>query len=335
MGKIKKIIALGLLAITGFAFVGCDMIQKTPEAIQNEKLAVVGDKTITRGDLDKVMQPTFDQLKQQYGEDYMKNDQIKENVIKQEKSQLTALVDSAVMLQEATKLNLVPNEETMKKEMDDRMKFFEQLYGSKENLESEIKKAGYKDMDAFKAFVKDQIIVGKVMEYIVKDVKITDADAQKYYDEHKSEYEMQPGANVYHILVKDEKAAKEIKSKLDGGAKFADLAKQYGTDGTKEQGGSLGYIPYDSKDYDQDFMNAVKKLKKDGEISGPVKTQFGYHIIMVDNINTKKTVTPFKDVKDEIKKTLMSQAQQAKYDEFMKKWKEELKVKVYEDKIGK
>ena len=55
MGKVKKLIALGLVAVASMSFVGCKMIEKTPEAIKNEVLAKVGDQKITRGDLDRAM----------------------------------------------------------------------------------------------------------------------------------------------------------------------------------------------------------------------------------------------------------------------------------------
>jgi parvulin-like peptidyl-prolyl isomerase len=93
-------------------------------------------------------------------------------------------------------------------------------------------------------------------------------------------------ACVSHILVETEEAAKAIKGELDGGADFATLAEQRSTDGSKDQGGDLGCQP--SGSYAEAFSEAVDTLPI-GEVSDPVQTEFGYHLILVEE---RRAATP-------------------------------------------
>lgn len=337
MGRIKKIVALGLVAISSIAFAGCSMIEKTPEAIKNETLAKVGDQKITRGDLDKTMTPIYAQYEQQYGSDFKNNAQIKQQLLTQEKQQLEALVDEKVILVEAEKQKWVPSEETLNKAVDEQLKQFKKVYNTDDSFKQFYQSYGFQNEDELKAFLKNQEIVKTVLkDHVYKDIKVTDADAKKYYDENKaSTYTVKPGADVYNIVLPDEKTAKEVRAELvSGKAKFADMAAKYNTDSTKTTGGSLGYINYDSTQYLPEFMDAMKKLK-DGEISQPVKTKFGYHLIKVENVKSKAEVIPFDKVKDSIKQQLDQSKKNTAYKDAINKWKDEIGVKVYEDKIQK
>ncbi|WP_369900760.1 peptidylprolyl isomerase PrsA [Bacillus manliponensis] len=113
-----------------------------------------------------------------------------------------------------------------------------------------------------------------------------------------------PEIKASHILVKDEETAKNIKAELDQGKSFEELAKEKSEDpGSAENGGDLGY--FGPGKMVPEFEEAAYGLKKD-EISAPVKTQNGYHIIKVTDIKEAK---PYEEAKDELKE----QAIAAKY----------------------
>lgn len=132
-------------------------------------------------------------------------------------------------------------------------------------------------------------------EAAIKDIKVTEDEVKEYYDSKELDIKAR------HILVEDEATAKEVKSKLDAGEDFATVANEYSTDtAANQQGGDLGTISRDDPNMDEDFKAAAFKLKKD-EISGPVKTQFGWHIIQVTDKPEKKK---FEEVKDEYEKEL-------------------------------
>ncbi|WP_410993533.1 peptidylprolyl isomerase [Bacillus cereus] len=158
-----------------------------------------------------------------------------------------------------------------------------------ENFKSTLSQLRFQNEDEFKEkMIKPQIALEKAIK-----ASITEKELKDYY---------KPTLKVSHILVKDEKKAQEIKDKLNNGGDFASLAKEHSEDpGSKEQGGDLGELdavkmePMDSK-----FKEAAYKLEV-GQISEPVKSSFGYHIIKVTD---KKELKPFDQEKDNIQKEL-------------------------------
>lgn len=335
MGKVKSLVAIGIVALVSLSIVGCKMIQKTPEAIQNEVLAKVGDQKITRGDLDKAMEPMLKQVKQQYGDNFMDNASVKQQYIEAEKEQLNGMVDQAIVLQEAVKLKTVPSDADLQKQIDERIKFMEQMYGGQEGYQNALKQAGL-TQEEFQKQIKDQIIINNTLEnYVYKDIKVTDQQAQDYYNKNKMEFTTKDsGADVSHILVKTKEEAEKIEADLkkDNGNNFAELAKQYSQDtASKDKGGSLGFVNYDSTQLVQPFMQALRTLTKNGEISQPVQSQYGWHIIKVENV--KLAFQPFKDVQKQIIEQLTQEQQQSKLNTDLENWKKDLNVKIYTDKI--
>lgn len=329
MKKLKKFIATIAVLTIAVSAMGCKMIEKTPEAVQKTVLATVGDEKITKGDLDKEIEP---QLKQQYGEDYESNDQIKEQVKQAKQKGLDSLVTQKILLQKASELNLTPSDDEINTKIDETISQYKAQYSQEGQFESLLEQNGFTE-DEFREFLKKQIIMSAVQEDILKDVTATDEDAQTYYDENKdTKYTVGAGATASHILVADEETAKKLKAQLDAGADFAQLAKENSTDtGTKDNGGSLGFVAYNSTQLVTEFMDGFKNLKE-GEVSEPVKTQYGYHLIKATGLKDSE-VTPFDQVKDEIKSTLLQQKQSETFNSKIEEWKTDLKVKTYEDRL--
>ncbi|EKQ55980.1 MULTISPECIES: peptidylprolyl isomerase [unclassified Clostridium] len=342
MKKIKKIIAAIALCAIAASAMGCKMIEKTPEAIQNTVLATVGNEKITKGDLDKQIGP---QLKQQFGDDYETNDKVKDQVKQAKKQGLDSLVTQKVLLQEATILNLKPSDDDLNKKVDDQINQYKTQYPEEGQFESVLQQNGLTE-DQLRSMLKDQLVMQAVQDNILKDVAVTDDEVQTYYNENKdSKYTQGAGATASHILIAEKasdgttvdfdaslKKANDIKSKLDAGADFATLAKENSADpGSKDKGGSLGFVAYNSTDLVPEFMNGFKNLKE-GEISAPVKSQYGYHIIKATGLKDSQ-VTPFEQVKDQIKSTLLQQKQGDTFNSKITEWKNDLKVKTYEDKL--
>ena len=165
------------------------------------------------------------------------------------------------------------------------------------------------------------VLVRALFESEVKAHPISDADLQKQYDQFKGSM----GANEYkvrHILVDKEDEAKAIIDQLNKGADFAKLAKEKSKDpGSKDNGGDLDWGP--AARYVKPFADAVMSQPK-GQISQtPVKTDFGYHVIRVDDVRPLKVPT-FSEVKDQfrqraqqqqIQKLVMELRQKAKVEE--------------------
>lgn len=157
--------------------------------------------------------------------------------------------------------------------------------------------------DLLKDSAKTSLLVKKATENYIG---VNDKKLKEYYKTWK------PKVTVSHILVKDEKTAKEVESKLKDGAKFADLAKKYSTDtSNKDSGGKLQ--EFGPGTMEPAFEKAAYALKKEGEISQPVKTKYGYHIIKMEKPAEKTTFEKDKDkVKEDYLASKMTQETQTK-----------------------
>ena len=174
-------------------------------------------------------------------------------------------------------------------------------------------------------------------------VKITDDEIETYYKGHEEEFTNPESAKARHILLKvpegaDEKAwkeaeskAKDIKKKLENGEDFAELAKKYSDDpGSKNKGGDLGF--FTKGRMVPEFESAAFSLKP-GELSDPVKTNFGYHIIEVQEKKAASTKT-LAEVQAQIRQTLQTEKQQQLQDALIEKLKAKYPVKVNKDLLA-
>ncbi|HEX4510629.1 MAG TPA: peptidylprolyl isomerase [Burkholderiaceae bacterium] len=167
---------------------------------------------------------------------------------------------------------------------------------------------------------RQSILIGMLQNDVDKKTVISDADVQKEYDKFKA----QASGTEYHarhILVDKEDDAKALIAQLKAGAKFEDLAKKNSKDtGSAEKGGDLDFAGPNA--YVPEFSQAMVKLKKGEMTQEPVKTQFGYHIIRLDD--TREAQFPsFDDVKGQLKQ----RAEQQKIGAFV----EEMRAKAKTD----
>jgi len=197
-------------------------------------------------------------------------------------------------------------------------------------LSQEGKKRGLDASAQFKTQVQFQsanILAGMTYEEMGKEVKVDDAELRKYYDEHRSDFDQ---VHAQHILVRvkgsplplkpgqndltDAEAlakAQELKKKLDAGADFSELAKQESDDtGSGSRGGDLGFFHHNQMV--PAFADAAFKLKP-GEVSEPVKSQFGYHIIKVEAVKS------YDELKPEIEKKVRPEMAAKELEDLQKK----------------
>ena len=160
------------------------------------------------------------------------------------------------------------------------------------------------------ADIKDRLLVDYAMEKLLGKIAVNDAEVKKYYDEHESEMKSGDTVTASHILVADEEKANELLAKIRAGEiSFEEAAKANSTCPSKENGGSLG--TFGRGQMVPEFDAACFEMEI-GELRGPIKTQFGYHVIRLDGKNASETI-PFDAVKDEIYRRLMMEKQQATY----------------------
>jgi foldase protein PrsA len=234
-------------------------------------------------------------------------------------------------IQKAKELKLVPSDTDLNAEIDKTYKEQVESAGGEAEFTKQMTAMKF-TVDDFKESIKRQIIISKLYDSVVKDVTVTDDEINKYYQENLYDYTTQPDTmNVSHILVKTEDEALKIKDEYNAGKSFEELAKQYGTDGTKDKGGLLGDLTYNDQNIDKTFFEYAK-LVPEGMVSQPVHTQFGWHLIKV-NKRTEYPVKPLTEVKEDVKTKLLDQKKSDKYNTQMTEWKSKASIKLYKDKI--
>lgn len=205
------------------------------------------------------------------------------------------------------------------KEVDKQVKEMKDELG--EQFEMVLQQQGIQDEEQ----LKEQLHVSLLYEEAMfGDVEIPDKELKEQYERMKTE------VKASHILVSDEKEAKDIKNKLDDGADFAKLAKEHSSDGSSENGGDLGW--FSTGEMVPQFEDAVFNMKK-GEISDPVKSEFGYHIILLEDKRDKEEdIGSFEDNKEMIKNDLRNQKvdTEAKLKELLDNAKIEVKDEQFE-----
>ena len=158
--------------------------------------------------------------------------------------------------------------------------------------------------------VKDDMLTQYAIRKAIERVRVTDDEVKKFYDENPDQFEGGLTFNASHILVDTEEEAAEIRLKLESGElSFEDAARKYSSCPSKAQGGELGDFAHGQMV--PEFEEACAGMEP-GELSEPVKTQFGWHLIRL-NKKEEGGKIPFAEAKDDIRQALLSDKQQAAY----------------------
>jgi peptidyl-prolyl cis-trans isomerase C len=262
-------------------------------------VANIGDQKITISDLDKMI-GLLDAEKQKLIE---KNPQLKESV-------LTQFVQSMVVSKLA------------------KGKGFDKIADVKDQLD----------------FFKDNFLASLyIRQEVLGKISIPDEDMKKYYDSHKDEFKTPEMVRVRHILVrvdesapeKDQKAAKKkaesILKKIKSGADFAKLAEEVSEDpGSKEKGGDIGF--FQRGRMVKSFEDAAFALKP-GEVSGLVKTRYGYHILKLEE-RKAPAIQSFAEVKETIRQKLIQDQSKSKVVAFIEQAMKDAKAEIHPEALA-
>ncbi len=296
MKQHNKTISWGILALAIILLItGCNSL--TRQSVRNsppqaqDALATVGDRIITLSEF----QEKLDNIPPKY----------RENVTTKEQKErfLERLVQIALFSIEARTQNI----------------------DKEERVQSRIKDA------------VDSILWREYVKREIKDkITVTDEEVKEYYDTHLDEFKHPEKVKAGHILIKvarnaspedwaeAENKAKDLKAQLDSGADFASLAKENSDDpATKEKGGKLGYFTRGK--ISPEFSDVAFSLRAGAEISEPVKTRHGYHIIKVE-AKMPEQIKELAKVRVRIKSKLRSKKQRTILEQITKRLKEKYKV---------
>ncbi len=172
--------------------------------------------------------------------------------------------------------------------------------------------------------MKENFLKQYAMNAMFQQAEVSDEEIQAFYEENPDQFQQPEQTKASHILVDEEEEAKKIKDELDNGASFEEKAQEASGCPSSQKGGDLGYF---SKGKMVPEFEAVAMDLKPGEISEPVKTQFGYHIIKV--VDRKEgTTSDLKEVKDQLRQHLAAQKQQSIYMETVNQLKDKYSIEI-------
>lgn len=305
--KLTKI-AIGLTAITLLA-TGCSKNENaaaTVNGVDIPKTAYLDEYKISAI-----------QIAKQYGADYLSEpamgqedktmgEQVRENI-------LNNLVQMEILRQDAEKNDIKITDEDVNEYLDQT----KEMYGGEEEFNKALTEQGI-TLDYYKEYIRRGLLMQEYSQTMKEKIEPKEEELKEYFEKNKEKFQT---VDASHILVETEEEAKEIKAELDGGADFAELAKAKSKDpGSGQEGGNLG--TFSKGQMVPEFEEKAFSMKE-GEISDPVKTDFGYHIIKVN----KAAQTDFESQKDMVK----AQYVEEKFTEQVEKLEKDAKIKKHVD----
>lgn len=213
--------------------------------------------------------------------------------------------------------------EVTDEEVEKEIQTYKDQYGQR--FQQLLQQNGIKDEEELKEMVRISLLKEKA---VTENVKVTEEDIKQRYERMQTELE------ASHILLDDEETAKNVLEMVKKGDKeFAELAKEFSTGPSASQGGQLNY--FSAGKMVPEFENAAYQLEV-GEISEPVKTQFGWHIIKVTDKRKVEDIKPYEEMKDKIKRELKNkdvdqQKAAEQIDKLIKDAQVDIKIKEFKD----
>jgi foldase protein PrsA len=296
----RKHIPLLLLAlVTALLLAACGS-EDDEKTVPAGSIALVGDQPIPKADLDRLLEQTkanYEAQKQDFPEaGTPEYENIKSTLVR-------SLVQQAQWEQAGAAMGLKVSED----EIDSQLASLKEQYfkGDEDKYQTELEKQGLTE-EQLREQIQSKLLSDKIYGAVTKKATVTDAEIKAYYEQNNAQYQQPESRQVRHILVKTESLADTIYADLKGGADFAKLAKKYSEDtSSKADGGKFEAFkgktvaPFDK------FVFAADT----GELSKPIKTEFGWHVIEVLGDIQEPSAQPLEDARETIRATLLQEEQ--------------------------
>ena len=254
---------------------------------------------------------------------------------KTDTSPVLARFDGTVITQDQLRKKLAALPNDLRSVMSQRKKEFVEELVSEHFLLKEAVRRGIDRIAEVQDLIeaaRKKIIVAKLVENEVdKKVAVDPKNVERYYESHKEEFTTPLLVRASHILVKTEPEAAAIKQELDQGADFEEIARHRSLDATAIRGGDLGFSQKGR--FVPEFEEAVYQLKK-GQISDPVKTQFGFHIIKLTDVS-EPGIRDFRAVKRLVEERLFRERRSQLFKQLMEKLRGNAKIDIDEKALEK
>jgi len=344
--------AAAALAFSVFYFVGA---VSAAQKVLDKSVAAVNGETILLSEYNKIAEPIIEQYKQVAPKDEFSQEKVDEL----RKKVLDQMVDDRLIIQEAKKHKM----RATKRELDNGIQKVKSRFANDAEFRSELSREGISE-EKFQKRIEDQLIAMKLIDMEVKS-KIAqpgDEETKKVYDNLKLVIDSKPVAGISeeeqrdmetlakivkktfgelvrarHVLIRSSKddpmkdqitarkKTEDIEQRLKGGEDFSDLAEKYSEDpGSRGRGGDLGYFGHN--DMVPEFENSAFSLNV-GQTSGIIRTEYGYHIIKVEEKKAPQKIT-MDLLKNDLKDYIMQKKAEKKYTEWLEALRKKATIKI-------
>jgi foldase protein PrsA len=316
--SLRKLLPLLLLALAAaLAAAACGSSSDEKKTVPPGAIALVGEKPIEKSELDRLIEQTrknYEAQKQDFPEaGTPEYENLKSVLVK-------TLVQQAQWEQAGAALGVKVTDEEVQSQLDAlKQQYFK---GNETAYEEELEKQGLTE-EQLRKQIRAKVLSDKIYNAVIGKVKVTDAEIKAYYDDHKSDYQQAESREVRHILVKTKTLAQRIYNDLKDGADFAKLAEKYSEDtaSAAEGGNFTAYKGKTVAPFDKFVFSAHT-----GDLSQPIKTEFGWHVIEILSDVKPPGVQPLEDVRESINSTLLQQKQNQALRDFVQNAKQKYAV---------
>ena len=349
MLKTLRTASLGALAALALVVAGCG-----GDSVPSDSVAKVGDKEITKEEFNHWLTAAAKQQAQTTGQkpeevvvpdppSYSKCSAAKaqqkvpkgvpkpkpEDLKEQCKQEYEGLRDQTMqflvsaqwLIQESEKRNIEASDKEIQDSFEQQKK---QSFPKEKDYQKFLETSGQTEEDLLYR-VRLSVLTNKLQQSIIKDEgKPTDAEIEEYYNENKERFAQPETRDLLVVLNPKKEKADAARKAIESGQPWAKVAKQYSTDdASKSQGGKLPNVTKGQQE--KAFDTAIFDAKK-GEVTGPVKTQFGYYVFRVTKVTPEKQQS-LAQVEETIRNLLTSEQQQKALNDFVKDFQEGYKEK--------
>ncbi|HET6497689.1 MAG TPA: peptidyl-prolyl cis-trans isomerase [Coriobacteriia bacterium] len=314
MRTFRPLIVLGLALSLALPLAGCG---------RDDVAAIVNGEEIALTELDAQVNALMEQSPEMF-----EGAEGETRIAEFKRQLLQSMIDSLLVRQAAAERGItVPDAE-----IDAQIEDLKGGFPSEEEFNTALANANM-TVDDLRQQLRDQLVTQRLMEQLVGDAEVTDEDIAAYYEENKAEFEQQAAVRASHILFdKDDKAtAERVLAEINEGGDFAALAREHSTDpGSAGQGGDLGWSD-PARPYVAEFQSALEQLEV-GQVSGLIETQYGWHVIRVDDKRDTRMQT-LDEVRDQIEQDMLQERNIAAYQEFLAEIRGQAEIEILVEEL--
>lgn len=300
---------------------------------QNAYVATVNDQKVSAREYNKALEQAKKQYQARFGVDF-NSPQGKPMLAELKAGVAEQLVEQTFLLAEAQKKGIKPTSEEIEAKIAEIKKQFPDDAAFKKALG---------EFGTTEAELREQVVIGLTIETLMKDVtkelSVSEDRLKAFYRDNQPQFKHDEEVSAAHILIKTDATAQDAKAdeakalakiqdllkQIRGGADFAEIAKKHSEDpGSGAQGGDLGYF---GKGRMVPEFEKTAFAMKDGDVSEPFKTQFGYHIIKRNSFRPARTES-YDEVKEQIRENLLSQERNQAFQTWIDAQKKLAKIEI-------